>query len=108
MHSRLQYAASRTQQCSHLLENFVHEHFEGKKCSDYYDIYENKRLGKGSYGAVYLCKHKRSGDEYACKVSTRWYSIILLYPLGCYDLVSPIAQILGFSLLAKGKKYLKT
>mmetsp|Transcript_38492 Transcript_38492/g.39174 ORF Transcript_38492/g.39174 Transcript_38492/m.39174 type:complete len:254 (+) Transcript_38492:226-987(+) len=71
MHARLQYAASRTQQCSHLLENFVHEHFEGKKCSDFYDVFESKRLGKGSYGAVYLCKHKRSGDEFACKVRER-------------------------------------
>jgi len=73
MHVRLQYAASRTKQCSHLLENFVHEHFEGKKCADYYDIYESKKLGKGSYGAVYLCKHKRSGDEFACKVNTVVY-----------------------------------
>lgn len=29
LHARLQYSASRTRQCSHLLQNFVHEHFEG-------------------------------------------------------------------------------
>lgn len=68
LHARLQYAASRTRQCSHLLQNFVHEHFEGVKCSDIYDIYTEKRIGKGSYGSVYYCKHKKSGEEFACKV----------------------------------------
>jgi hypothetical protein len=29
LHARLQYSATRTRQCSHLLQNFVHEHFEG-------------------------------------------------------------------------------
>lgn len=69
LHARLQYAATRTRQCSHLLQNFVHEHFEGVKCSDIYDIYTEKRIGKGSYGSVYYCKHKKSGEEFACKVS---------------------------------------
>lgn len=32
LHARLQYAAARTRQCSHLLQNFVHEHFEGHTC----------------------------------------------------------------------------
>ena len=57
-----------TKRCSHLIENFVTEHFEGKKFSDYYEIFEKRRLGKGSYGSVYLCKHRRTGDEFACKV----------------------------------------
>ena len=57
-----------TRQCSHLIENFVNEHFEGKKFSNCYEIYEKKRLGKGSYGSVYLCKHLRTGDQFACKV----------------------------------------
>ena len=35
---------------------------------DFYDIIENKRLGKGSYGSVYLCRHRKTGDEFACKV----------------------------------------
>mmetsp|Transcript_19800 Transcript_19800/g.28472 ORF Transcript_19800/g.28472 Transcript_19800/m.28472 type:complete len:659 (-) Transcript_19800:13-1989(-) len=68
LHARLQYAASRTRQCSHLLQNFVHEHFEGVKCSDVYDIFTEKRIGKGSYGSVYYCKHKKTGEEFACKV----------------------------------------
>ena len=68
VHSLLQYAASRTRQCSHLLENFVHEHFEGKRFSEFYDIDDKKRLGKGSYGSVYLCHHKRTKDAFACKV----------------------------------------
>ncbi len=39
----------------------------GKKCADYYEIFENCRLGKGSYGSVYRCRHRRTGDEFACK-----------------------------------------
>ena len=38
------------------------------RCVDFYEIIENKRLGKGSYGSVYLCKHRKTGDEFACKV----------------------------------------
>jgi hypothetical protein len=41
------------------------------RCVDFYEIIENKRLGKGSYGSVYLCKHRKTGDEFACKVSNR-------------------------------------
>jgi calcium-dependent protein kinase len=33
-----------------------------------YEIFESKRLGKGSYGSVYLCKHRKSGVNFACKV----------------------------------------
>ena len=38
------------------------------RCMDFYEIIENKRLGKGSYGTVYLCRHRKTGDEFACKV----------------------------------------
>lgn len=66
---KLQYASCRTRMCSHLIENFVHEHFEGRICSDYYDIVgDGGRLGEGSYGSVYLCRNKKSGDSFACKV----------------------------------------
>jgi len=68
VHSLLEYSSNRTRECSHLLENFVHEHFEGRRFSSYYDINEKERLGKGSYGSVYLCRHKRTNDAYACKV----------------------------------------
>ena len=68
VHSLLQYSSGRTRECSHLLENFVHEHFEGHRFSTYYDIDEKDRLGKGSYGSVYLCRHKKTRDAYACKV----------------------------------------
>ena len=66
IHASLNYAAARTQQCSHLLENLVHEHFEGRKCMEYYSL--TKKLGEGSYGTVHLCKHRQTGDEFACKV----------------------------------------
>mgnify|MGYP003385255068 FL=1 len=66
---KLQYASCRTRMCSHLIENFVHEHFEGRICSDYYDIVgDGGRLGEGSYGSVYLYRNKKSGDSFACKV----------------------------------------
>jgi hypothetical protein len=105
LHARLQYSATRTRQCSHLLQNFVHEHFEGilssrprcsswlllcdvlsgVKCSDIYDIYTEKRIGKGSYGSVYYCKHKKSGEEFACKVPPLSpLSLSLLPPSLCY------------------------
>ena len=68
-HSFLILFFFRTRQCSHLLENFVQEHFEAnEKFTDVYDIHEKSKLGKGSYGSVFLCRHKRSGDEFACKL----------------------------------------
>ena len=69
VHSHLKYAAMRTHQCSSIYENLTHEHFEGLRCVDFYDIVETKRLGKGSYGSVYLCRHRKTGDEFACKVT---------------------------------------
>lgn len=68
LHQKLQYCAVRTRECSHLLQSFVPEHFEGKKCSDVYNIFTENRIGKGSYGSVYYCRHKKTQEEYACKV----------------------------------------
>jgi hypothetical protein len=68
VHGYLNYAATRTQESSQIFENLIHEHFEGLRCVDFYEIVENKRLGKGSYGSVYLCRHRKTGDEFACKV----------------------------------------
>ena len=66
IHASLNYAAARTQQCSHVLENLVHEHFEGRKCMEYYTL--TRKLGEGSFGTVHLCNHRLTGDEFACKV----------------------------------------
>ena len=68
VHDSLVYASSRTLLTSKVHENLIHEHFEGLRCVDFYEIIETKKLGKGSYGSVYLCKHRKTGDEYACKV----------------------------------------
>jgi hypothetical protein len=68
VHTYLIYAAYRTQESSTYYENLVHEHFDGTRCVDVYEIVESKRLGKGSYGSVYLCRHRKTGDEFACKV----------------------------------------
>ena len=57
---------------SPLLSLFLHPYISISlyfRCVDFYEIIENKRLGKGSYGSVYLCKHRKTGDEFACKVS---------------------------------------
>jgi calcium-dependent protein kinase len=68
LRAKLEYAAARTRQCSQLIQNFVQEHFQGTRCSDVYDIVKSKRLGKGSYGSVYMCKHKKTGDNFAVKI----------------------------------------
>jgi hypothetical protein len=68
LQAKLDYSSARTIECSHLLQNFIREHFSGAKCSDYYDIIEKKRLGQGSYGSVHLCTHRKSGDKFACKM----------------------------------------
>lgn len=55
-------------QCSYLQENFVQEHFLAHSCSQFYDVHARKKLGKGSYGSVYLATHRATGDERAVKV----------------------------------------
>ena len=48
IHEKLQYCAMRTRQCSHLLQNFVREHFDSaEKFSDVYDVQDKDKLGKG-------------------------------------------------------------
>lgn len=68
--TNMEYAVARARQSAQLIENFVTEYFEGTRCSDIYDIKKDKPMGKGSYGAVYLCTHKKTGDEFAVKVIT--------------------------------------
>jgi hypothetical protein len=68
VHPRLMYAAWRTRQCSALEDNFVNEHFAGESCSDSYEVHGTTKLGKGSYGSVYLATHRVTGDQRAVKV----------------------------------------
>ena len=68
VHQRLQYAAWRARQCSSLSHNFVLEHFDGESCSEVYEVHGSNKLGKGSYGSVYLATHRLTGDERAVKV----------------------------------------
>lgn len=42
---------------------------ENLKFDDHYEL--ERELGRGSFGLVYLCKHKDSGEEYAVKVINR-------------------------------------
>ena len=66
-YAKMEYAACRTRQCSHLIENFVLEHFTGLRCVDVYEI-DSKQIGHGAYGSVHLCKHRKTGDVFACKM----------------------------------------
>lgn len=67
-HSKLVYAAQRTRQASSLYQNFVRENFTSGSCADTYDVHGSSKLGKGSYGSVYLATHRVTGDERAVKV----------------------------------------
>ena len=68
IHERLKIAAARTRETSTIAENFVQEHFSGASFSDYYDVHGRNKLGKGSYGSVYLATHRVTGDQRAVKV----------------------------------------
>ena len=39
-----------------------------KSCADVYEVHGTVKLGKGSYGSVYLATHRATGDERAVKV----------------------------------------
>jgi calcium-dependent protein kinase len=67
-HSRLMYAAQKTRQASSLYQNFVRENFTGGSCSEVYEVHGTSKLGKGSYGSVYLATHRVTNDERAVKV----------------------------------------
>eukprot|EP00981_Chlorochromonas_danica_P005830 scaffold1193_cov159-Ochromonas_danica.AAC.8 len=67
-HSKLMYAAQRVRQTSSLYMNFVRENFTGGSCSEVYEVHGSSKLGKGSYGSVYLATHRLTGDERAVKV----------------------------------------
>ncbi len=67
-HSKLVYVAHRTRQASTIYQNFVRENFTGGSCSDMYEVHGTSKLGKGSYGSVYLATHRITGDERAVKV----------------------------------------
>lgn len=68
MVQRLLFSSFRTMQQSTVTQNFIREHFSGTNCSNTYQIHGNEKLGKGSYGSVYLATHRRSGDNRAIKV----------------------------------------
>lgn len=67
-HSSLMHAAHRIRQCSTFYQNFVRENFTGGSCSEIYEVHGSSKLGKGSYGSVYLATHRVTGDERAVKV----------------------------------------
>mmetsp|Transcript_17482 Transcript_17482/g.29295 ORF Transcript_17482/g.29295 Transcript_17482/m.29295 type:complete len:685 (-) Transcript_17482:255-2309(-) len=67
-HSKLLYVAHKSRQASTIYQNFVRENFTGGSCSDVYEVHGTSKLGKGSYGSVYLATHRVTGDERAVKV----------------------------------------
>eukprot|EP00605_Chrysophyceae_sp_TOSAG23-4_P001959 GSChrysophyteH1.ASY1.ANO1.2170.1 assembled CDS len=54
-------------QFSSMRTNFTQERFFGTICSDVYDIKSENKLGKGSYGSVYLAYHRETGIPHAVK-----------------------------------------
>lgn len=66
---KLQNAAQMARFSASLTRNFVREHFaNGRTCADVYEVHGASKLGKGSYGSVYLSTHRITGDERAVKV----------------------------------------
>jgi serine/threonine protein kinase len=68
IHEKLKISSKRVRESASLKENFVQEHFAGSSCSEFYDIHGRNKLGKGSYGSVYLATHRITRDERAVKV----------------------------------------
>lgn len=68
VHQKLLYASWRSIKLSELSSNYVSEYFDGVSCADHYEIHGTNKLGKGSYGSVYLATHRITGDESAVKV----------------------------------------
>jgi hypothetical protein len=79
-HSKLMRAAQRARASGTLYQNFVRENFTGGSCSEVslhsmhtyahvyivyvqvYEVHGSSKLGKGSYGSVYLATHRLTGD----------------------------------------------
>lgn len=68
VYQRLMYAVWKTKLYCEVNDNFAVEHFTGDSCSEQYEIHGSSKLGKGSYGSVYLATHRITGDECAVKV----------------------------------------
>lgn len=68
LQQRMFYAAYKTRQTSPMYQNFVNEYFGDTSCADIYEVHGSNKLGKGSYGSVYLATHRKTGDERAVKV----------------------------------------
>jgi hypothetical protein len=69
VHNQLKFAVARLRRTSGMSCNFIREHFtDGATCAELYDVHGSSRLGKGSYGSVYLATHRVTGDERAVKV----------------------------------------
>ena len=69
VHQQLQFSVARLRMTSSMTLNFIREHFtDGASCAELYEVHGSARLGKGSYGSVYLATHRVTGDERAVKV----------------------------------------
>ena len=68
VHQKLLYASWKCIKLSDLSCNYISEYFDGVSCADHYEIHGTNKLGKGSYGSVYLATHRITGDESAVKV----------------------------------------
>jgi hypothetical protein len=58
---------------------YVHTYIHiliGQSCSDVYEVHGSNKLGKGSYGSVYLATERLTGDERYIYIYTKIYIYI--------------------------------
>ena len=53
---------------THFYHSIYSVQYVGESCSEVYEVHGSNKLGKGSYGSVYLATHRLTGDERAVKV----------------------------------------
>lgn len=69
-HKNLKAAYYQLKKVNRLHNNLVRESFNSVigSCGEHYEVHGSAKLGKGSYGSVYLATNRITGDERAVKV----------------------------------------
>ena len=67
-YSKLVYAAEQIKKCSSYEQSMILQNMIGSSFEDVYQLHDNKLLGSGTYGSVYLATHRLTGIQRAVKV----------------------------------------
>jgi len=67
-YSKLVYAAEQIKKCSSYEQSMILQNMIGSNFEDIYQLHDNKLLGSGTYGSVYLATHRLTGIQRAVKV----------------------------------------